>query len=93
MDAERGMATGPLGPALRATGGSEEPLSMADSVWGGLTVGRRQRLFNKKKRGGGLLDSVTDRGVTSCTAGTETLISGTRTELTARPCSLHYVYT
>lgn len=41
MDAERGMATGPLeagGPeaeALRATGGSEEPLSMSDSVGGG----------------------------------------------------------
>lgn len=68
--------------------------------WGGeglldWTVGRRQRLFNNnnKKKGGGLLDSVTDRGVTICTARTETLVPGTRTELTARPCSLHYVYT
>lgn len=39
MDAERGMATGPLEagvpPERRATGGSEEPLSMADIVGGG----------------------------------------------------------
>lgn len=70
MDAERGMATGPLGPALRATGGSEEPLSMADSVGGGgarLDCWEEAAAFQhqKKKGRGGLLDSVTDRGVTS----------------------------
>lgn len=39
MDAERGMATGPVEawgpePVLRATGGSEEPLSMSGNVGG-----------------------------------------------------------
>lgn len=60
MDAERGMATGPLGPALRATGGSEEPLSMADSVWGGggarLDCWEEAAAFQQqqqKKEGGG----------------------------------------
>lgn len=41
MDAERGMATGPLEaggpPERRANGGSEEPLSAADIVGGGGT--------------------------------------------------------
>lgn len=41
MDAERGMATGPLEaggpPERRADGGSEEPLSAADIVGGGGT--------------------------------------------------------
>lgn len=55
MDAERGMATGPLDaggpPERRATGGSEEPLSMAD-VWGrgDQAVGRRPRLLKGEKK-------------------------------------------
>lgn len=64
MDAERGMAMGPLDaggpPERRATGGSEEPLSAADIVggWGTvLLVGCSG--FWKKKKGAhcGQLDS------------------------------------